>query len=155
MNYLVFILAFFFAQEIPLKPKGEFEIKLDYQFKSRPAGDHNTVNFAGVTDSKRQKSAGGVLPYLTIQLNVLSLAEERMKMRIATNLNDRPVVKKVSVDSPVVIDLGFTDDMKDRVTAHEYTLTFIGSEKQSVNRIVITVAEDGSFHVNGEKRGKF
>lgn len=155
MNSFVFILAFFLVQEIPLKPTEEFEIKLDYQFKTRPTGDHNTVNLAGSPKSYGHKAGTGVLPYLTIHLRVLSLPEEKMRMRIATNLNDRAVVKKVNVNSPVAIDLGFTDDMKDRVTAYAYTLTFIGSEKQAVNRIVITVAEDGSFLVNGEKRGKF
>jgi hypothetical protein len=55
----------------------------------------------------------------------------------------------------LALDMGFTDDMIDRVHAHEYTLTFIDANKLPVNRIVINVAEDGSFFVNGEKRGKF
>lgn len=154
MNFIL-IFTFLFIQEIPLKPTGEFEIKLDYQFKTRAMGDPNTVNLASAPRGYGQKTSAGVLPYLTLHLSVLNLPEEKMRMRITTNLNDRTVMKKISINSPVVLDLGFTDDMKDRVTAYEYTLTFISSERKPVNCIVITVAEDGSFLVNGENRGKF
>ena len=154
MNYFVFILAFAFLQEVPLKPKEEFEIKLDYQFRPRPTGDHNTVNLGEASKASNHKSSAGVLPYLTLEVRFLSLVEEKMRMSITTNLKDRPFYKKVNMNTRVDIDLGFTDDMIDRVTAHEYTLTFIDAAKKSVDRIVITVGDDGSFFVNGEKRGK-
>ena len=154
MNYLVFFVAFVFLQEVPLKPKEEFEIKLDYSFKPRPTTDHNTVN---LDDPQKafQKANTGVLPYLALEIKLLSLREEKMRMRISTNRGDRPVFKKVSVNSLIQLDLGFTDDMIDRVTSHEYTLTFFGADKTGVDRIVIAIGEDGSFVVNNEKRGKF
>ena len=154
MKYFIFIVAFAFLQEVPLKPKEEFELKLDYQFRPRPVGDHNTVNLGESSKSSNQKAGAGVLPYLTVQLRFLSLAEEKMRMSITTNRKDRPFYKKVSLNTRVDIDLGFTDDMIDRVTAHEYTLTFMNAAKKSVDRIVISVGDDGSFFVNGEKRGK-
>lgn len=154
MNYLVFIIAFVFLQEVPFKPKEEFEIKLDYNFKPRPTADHNTVN---LTDPQKafQKANTGVLPYLALEIKLLSMREEKMRMRISTNRGDRPVLKKVGVNSLIELDLGFTDDMIDRVTSHEYTLTFFDADKTSVDRIVISIGEDGSFLVNNEKRGKF
>ena len=63
-------------------------------------------------------------------------------------------MKQVSENSVLELDLGFTVDMIDRVKPHQYTLTFTDAEKQPVNCIVINVDEDGSFFVNGEKRGR-
>ncbi|HET9486931.1 MAG TPA: hypothetical protein VFO54_05835, partial [Chryseosolibacter sp.] len=68
---------------------------------------------------------------------------------------EKPAFKKIDLNSILVMDLGFTDDMKDRVTPHEYTLTFVSEEKVPLEVILIKVDEDGSFFVNGEKRGKF
>jgi hypothetical protein len=152
MNTLIIFIAILFFQDIPLKPKAEFEIKLDYQFKQRPQSDPNTVQLGASYDNK---SGAGVLPYLILNIKFLQLQDEKMRMRITTNRNDRPVIKKINVNSEVELDLGFTVDMKDRVTASTYTVTFIAEDKNPVDRILISVDEDGSFFVNGEKRGKF
>lgn len=152
MNHFIFILALALFQDLPFKPKGEFEIKLDYQFKQRPLGDHNTVT---LSESKAQRTSTGVLPYLILNIKLLSLPDTKTRLSITNNLNQRPLNKKVSLNTALTLDLGFTDDMIDRVTAHEYTLTFFNGEKEPVERILINVANDGSFLVNGEKRGKF
>jgi hypothetical protein len=86
---------------------------------------------------------------------VLKLPEEKMRIRISKNIDDRPIHKKVDTQSVIQLNLGFTDDMKDRVTAYEYTISFVSAEKIAINKILITVDKDGSFFVNGEKRGKF
>ncbi|MEX2233946.1 MAG: hypothetical protein WD824_17400 [Cyclobacteriaceae bacterium] len=155
MNCFIFVLAFIFIQDLPFKPKEEFEIKLDYQFKQRPMGDHNTVRLGDSAKEYEDRGGGGVLPYLILNIKPLKLQEEKMRMRIATNLNERTIFKKVSVNTVLALDLGFTVDMKDRVTSHEYTLTFISADKKPVDRILISIGEDGSFLVNGEKRGQF
>jgi hypothetical protein len=154
MNFYAILIAVLFLQEVPLKPKEQFEIKLDYQFKPRPLDDGNTVRL-GELSRYNEKTGGAVLPYLILQIKFLELQEDKMRMQIATNLNARPSYKKVSLSTQVELDLGFTDDMVDRVNAHEYTLTFIDADKKPVDRILISVEEDGSFMVNGEKRGKF
>ena len=151
MNHLIFILAFAFFQDVPLKPKEEFEVKLNYDFKQRPMTDHNTVHVG--TSIKTSSTA--VLPYLVLNIQLLQLAEEKMRMQVSTNLDARAMSKKVNVKDVVTLDLGFTDDMVDRVTAHQYTVTFLDSERNAVDKILISVEEDGSFFVNGEKRGKF
>lgn len=152
MHCFIFMLTFLFLQEISFKPKEEFEIKLDYQVRQRPLPDHNTVQLG--TDPERRNSPG-VLPYLILSIRLLELPEEKMRVRITNNLGERASVKKVDLNSPIELDLGFTDDMKDRVTAYQYTLTFITQDKTPVDLIVIRIDEDGSFFVNGEKRGKF
>ena len=153
MKYFITILAVLYFQEIPLKPTNEFEVKLDYQFRQRPYADHNTVD---LSDSRRvQRTGGGVLPYLVLNIRMLALEEEKMRVGITNNLDPRPVWRKVSRSTVLELDMGFTDDMIDRVKAHQYTLTFFDGDKKPVDRILIKVEEDGSFVVNGEKRGRF
>jgi hypothetical protein len=155
MNFYLLFIAIFFLQEIPLKPKDQFEIMLDYKFKPRPLQDANTVQLGEVTSRYSEKTGAGVLPYLTLNIKLLALPEEKMRIQISTNLKDRASYKKIDLNTLIELDLGFTDDMIDRVSAHQYILTFIDSQKNPVDRILINVDEDGSFHVNGEKRGKF
>ena len=156
MKCVIVVLALAFLQDIPFKVKEEFEVKLDYQFKQRPAADPNTVRLGESSQTYTQRASNsGVLPYLILNIKMLALREEKMRVTVTTNRNDRPVLKKVNPNSVLQLDLGFTHDMVDRVNAHEYTLTFFDSQKNPVERILITVEEDGSFMVNGEKRGKF
>lgn len=154
MNCAILLLTFALLQEVAFKPNSEFEIKIDYEFKSRPAADPNTVKLGSVSRNVQQTSSG-VLPYLELQIHFLALPEEKTRMQITTNLDRRGTTKRVTLDSPYVLDLGFTVDMIDRVHAHEYTLTFLDADKNPVNRILIFIEEDGSFMVNGEKRGQF
>lgn len=155
MNFYLLFIAIFFLQEVPLKPKEQFEVKLDYQFKARPLNDGNTVQLGATPGRYRENTGAGVLPYLILNIKLLELPEEKMRLQISTNLDARPSYRKITLNTLVELDLGFTDDMVDRVTAHRYVLTFIDSDKHPVDRIVISVDEDGSFLVNGEKRGKF
>lgn len=154
MHCLIYILFFAFTQEIPFKDRHEFEVKLDYQFKQRPGPDHNTVQL-GSFNTNGHRAGLGVLPYLVLHIKMLELPSEKTRMKITTNAEPRPVFKKISANSIYELDLGFTADMIDRVKAHEYTLTFLDDDKRPVDRILIAVEEDGSFFVNGEKRGQF
>lgn len=145
-------MVFSFFQEVPFKPAAEFEIEIDYQFKSRPPSDHNTVQLGALKRTVHQTSSS-VLPYLVLHINFTVLPGEKSRMLVSTNLDARGSTRRVTVDSPYDLDLGFTADMVDRVSAHEYILTFLDADKSPVNRILISVDEDGSFFVNGEKRG--
>jgi hypothetical protein len=155
MNYFIFILAIFFFQDLPFKAREEFEIKLDYQLKQRPPRDINEVQ---LNDSRRafeQRTQSMMLPYVVLNIKLLKLPGSKMRVRISNNRVEKPAFKKIDLNSMLVMDLGFTDDMKDRVTPHEYTLTFVSEEKVPLEVILIKIDEDGSFFVNGEKRGKF
>ena len=155
MNHLLLILALFTVQDVPLKPSEEFDIKLDYNFRSRPAADYNTVVLGETPRGYKQRTSEGVLPYLILHVRPLKLPLEKMRVRVSNNRDDKALQRKVAVNTDIELDLGFTDDMKDRVTPHEYVLTFLDEEKAPVDKIVINIAEDGSFFVNGERRGKF
>ena len=153
MTCFLFLVVFSLFQEVPFKPNAEFEIKVDYQFKQRPASEVNTLHL-GVAGRNLQRTSLGVLPYLVLHIKLLALPHEKTRMTIVTNLDGRAVYKKISVNSVYELDMGFTVDMTDRVTAHEYTLTFLDEDKKPLNRIHISIDEDGSFVVNGEKRGQ-
>ena len=153
MKTFIFLIAIFTFQDIPFKPKDEFEIKLDYQFKQRPPADRTSVHFDETQKERDRRTSTAMLPYLTVKVNLLKLSEET-RVRITNNIDRASINKKVADGTSLSIVFGFTDDAKDRVTAHEYVLTFLSPEKEEINRIIIHIEEDGTFLVNGEKRGK-
>ena len=152
MNCVIFLLVFSLFQEVPFKPGDEFEIKVDYEFRDRPGPDINTVQLGSIR--KVQRTSLGVLPYLVLHIKMLALPYEKTRMQVVTNLDSRAASKKISVNSIYELDMGFAVDMIDRVTAHEYTLTFLDENRKPINRIHISIGEDGSFMVNGEVRGQ-
>jgi hypothetical protein len=154
MKYLSLCLLLFQLTDLPYKPKEEFEIKLDYKFKQRPSSDRTVVHMDETVGEKEKRISTDMLPYLILNVKVLKLNEE-VKMKISNNLGQRVFSKKVEEGTIVPLDVGFTADIKDRVSPHEYILTFVNAEKNATSRIVIFVDKDGSFLVNGEKRGRF
>src|SRR4051812_17525501 len=155
INLLFFLMAFL-QEEIPYKPKEEFEVKLNYEFKQR-----NEVATASTTTidyregQKEVTNSGGPLPYLTLNIKMIKPPNNEVRIKgenitAATILN-----KKVQEGEIIKMVLGFTDDLKDRVVSPEYNLYLVDGKKKITNRIHILVKEDGVFTVNGEKRGKF
>ncbi|HEY0743891.1 MAG TPA: hypothetical protein VGD40_20640 [Chryseosolibacter sp.] len=155
MKTLLLLSLIIVLQELPYKPKEEFEIKLDYQFKSRPASDVNKVHLDETRKEHERRLSTAPLPYLTLNIKMLRLGEDEVKVKITNNLTPRVVTRKVSAGTIIPLEVGFTDDVKDRVAAHHYVFTMLTSKKAETNKIEIMIEEDGTFLVNGEKRGKF
>jgi hypothetical protein len=146
---LIWLLCVLFIQaDIPYKPTEEFEIKLDYQFKQRPQTDSYNSNGERIQSS-------GVLPYLLLNVKIIKPGEGEMRYKVMSNVKGNLANRRVEAGAVYVIDVGFTDDVKDRVTAHEYTILFLSEKKEPLSKILISVAEDGTFYVNETKRGKF
>lgn len=148
--------ALFFAavlQDVRYKPNEEFDVKLQYVFRQRVI-EHSTVYPADGGAAVR-KSSSTMLPYLDIELKMLKLQSDEVRLRIVNNKGESVFGRKVKEGDVAPINMGFTDDVKDRVSAHEYTATFLTADRKEISRIVITVKEDGTFLVNNEKRGKF
>lgn len=151
MKYLLFLSIALLFQDVPFKPKDEFDIKLNYEFRQRPASSSNKI----VLDKSREDpNEGGILPYLTLKLNVLH-AGAAVKARLSNNKDPLVSVRKIKDGSSFPIDIGFTDDVKDRVTAHEHIVTFLSEDRTEISKVVLFIDEDGTFLVNGEKRGRF
>lgn len=146
---LVFLLSILTQTDVSYKPKEEFEIKLDYQFKQRSVSN---TTYSANGDPERSH---GVLPYVNLNLKILKAGVGEVRYKVSSNLKNNVGGRKFEVGDTYVIDAGFTADIKDRVTAHEYTILFLSETKEPLSKIFISVAEDGGFYVNGEKRGKF
>lgn len=153
---LLGLLGFVPQTEVPYKPSGEFQIEVEYKFKQRPLVDNSaSVNFDETRKDHDRKQTSALLPYLVLKLKLLKLSEEEVRIKGVDNMGDVRITKKAELDRMYKLDLGFTDDMKDKVTANEYTILFMSLERKEHSRIHLFVGEDGTFLVNGEKRGKF
>lgn len=152
---LILLIGLFFVQELPLKPTDEFEIKLDYKFKQRVVDYSSTVHLSETQRERDRRMSSALLPFLTLNVKMLKLPALEKKVDITNNINGKVITRKISEGTILPIEVGFTDDAKDRISAHEYVLTFIRPDKTESNKVVIFIEEDGTFLVNGEKRGKF
>ena len=155
MNLLLFVLASVLSQDtIPYKAMDEFELKLDFVFKDRQRADPNTVDLEQTQKEFERSRGSGPLPYLFLDFRVLKQQPRELRVRVLEN-NDKVVHnKKVDIKTVLKLELGFTDDIKDRVGAYEYTILLLDDDKQPVSRIVIFFQKDGTYLVNGQMRGK-
>ena len=149
-------LLFFFAlllqhDQIPFKSNDEFELKLQLEFRKRPMQDINTIEL----EKRSVPSTGGMpAPYLHINLRVLKVVPEEVRVKVTKNPNETLLTKKFDPNVVIKLDLGFTDDIKDRVSAHQYVVTYLSKERTPLSKIEIFFEKDGTYLVNGEKRGK-
>ncbi len=148
MVLFISLLLFLQKTEIPLKPNDEFEIKLDYQLKQKPISDRLSIDYY---DTKE----GGMLPYLILNIRLLKLSEQEVKTKIIDGKDKLIFNRKTSVNDVLKLDIGYTDDVKDRVTSYKFNIIFLSADKKEVSRIYILIEEDGTFLVNDEIRGKF
>jgi hypothetical protein len=152
---LPFLLFFSYSLQgvVPQKPANEYEVIIDFKFQDRPPADQYKANF-DLSEEEKKKTAG-LLPYLKLQIKLLQLGSEEVKVKVVNNKGNLVHNRKASLETAIKLDLGFIDDVKDRVLPHEYTVLFISDTKSPVSQIQLIVLEDGTFLVNGEKKGKF
>ena len=141
----------FLNQEVPFKPSDEFEMRLDYKFKERPQADKPAYE---APNSNNPSKAIGPLPYLRTDIILRSKKTDEIRLRVL-NANGMTVVNRMLSSNEVIkIDWGFTEDVKDRISSHQYTIQFLNSDKKPVSQIVLIMEEDGTLLVNNSKRGK-
>ena len=147
---IAFMVVAILQQEVKFKPSEEFDLKVDYSLRTRPVPANYSVNF------EEGRKTVGPLPFVSVTLKVLKAQPGEERIRVLDNRRDMIASRKIKVGTELNFDLGFTADMKDRVGAHEFVIYFQGSDKKDVvSRILIHVAQDGTFLVNEEVRGKF
>lgn len=155
LHFFFGVWLLFFQEDIPFKPNEEFEIKLEYEFKPRPPGDKdNSVYFSESQKEHDRRNSSSMLPYLKLNVKVLKSAPEEDRLRVVRNIDNVGFNRRIVEGEEFQIDMGFTDDMKDRVKPYEYTIFLLSAKKKKISRIVILVDKDGSFFINREKRGK-
>lgn len=142
-------------EDIPFKPKDEFEVNLNFEFRQRPQADISKVEFNETQREHTRRSSTGPLPYLRLNLSVLKVGEGEFRLRVIKNTDTHATsARKLEQGMQVKLDLGYTDDIKDRISAYEYIAYFLSDDKKPLTRVVIYFDKDGTYYVNGEKRGR-
>ena len=155
MNLLLFVVASVLYQDtIPYKPSDEFELKFEFKFKQRPTNDPNKVELDQTRKEYERAHTTGQLPYLFLNFRVLKQQPAEVRVRVLENNAKVVHNKKIDMNAVLKLELGFTDDIKDRVGAYEYTILLLDDDKQPVSRIVVYFQPDGTYLVNGQMRGK-
>jgi hypothetical protein len=150
--YLFFTILLLQA-DVPLKASREFEVNTNYELRKKPEPEHPRIVFD--KPEEKQKSSGtDLLPYLSVKVKVKRWPEDVTHIKIVDTKDKTHLKKKASDKGIYELDLGFVDDMKDKVTASKFFIQFL-KDKKTIEQITIEIEEDGSFLVNGEKRGKF
>lgn len=147
-----FVLLLLLQVTAPLKANREFEVTTQYELRKKPTADNPRIVF-DAPESKRE-SGTDMLPYLVINLKVKKWHPEVEQIRVVDDQNKVFLKKKVNDDGHYTWDMGYVDDMKDNVTSGNFTVQFLAGRKIQ-EAITIQVEEDGTFLVNGDKRGKF
>ena len=144
-------LFFFFQNDAPLKSTKEFEVSTKYELRKKPTSDDPKIVFE---TNETKRSSTDLLPYLSLTLKIKKWASGVTQVRISDTQGKTYLRKKPSTDSSYPFEMGYVDDMKDKVGPSKFIVTF-HKEKQVVEQITIEVEEEGTFLVNGERRGKF
>ncbi|MBL7872652.1 MAG: hypothetical protein JNM78_13635 [Cyclobacteriaceae bacterium] len=145
----------FFQKQVPYKPSEEFELKIDYIFKERPPIDRQRVEYEQATDEKVRKAISGPMPYLLIELKILAVTDDEVRIRVVNGNGNLVFNRKATSGTVIKLDWGYTEDIKEKITTNEFTVYFNDEKRKSVSKIYLTILEDGIFMVNDEKRGKF
>jgi len=146
------VMAMGWQDSIPFKAADENELVIDYKFKDRPSTDQYKADFEAKENDKRTT---GPLPYLKLQLKMLKLSSDEVKVKVVNSNGNLVYNRKATLESVIKLDLGFIDDVKDRLAPHEFTLLLNSESKAAISQIHMVVMEDGTFLVNNEKKGKF
>jgi hypothetical protein len=139
---------------VPFKPNEEFEVKFNFEFKERQRDNANKVLLDATRKEVERSRGSGPLPYLFLNFRVLKQDNGEERIRVFENGRRTIQAKKFDTNTVLKLDLGFTDDIKDRIGPYEYEIVLLSDKKDAVSRVVIFFEEDGTYLVNGEVRGK-
>jgi hypothetical protein len=154
MPAILFFLLFQYLQDpgIPYRNKEDFQVDLKYDLRSRPANNPNSFQF---DQAPNQKPKTGMLPYLVVSVKIMNVTTQETRFKCEDNKGNIRFTKKLPKGATFLIDMGYIDDIKDQLAPNTYELFALSADKALLNRIHLRIEKDGTFLVNGEKRGKF
>ena len=147
------LLLFNVQEEIPFKPKEDFEIKFDLSFKQR-VRDEKAVYLQETRAEHEKRTATTPLPFLKLTVKIKQLQPEEIKIKVVRDDKTTVLSKKVAQDMEFKLEVGYTDDIKDQVSGYKHVIQFLNPKKEVLSRIVIQFDKEGNYFVNGEKRGR-
>jgi hypothetical protein len=154
---LILVVLYVFVypeQEVPYKSSEEFSVRLDMKFMQRPAADPGTVKVDETRAEYLKRTSTDPLPHMTLYLLVKEAASNEVRMKIMRDGRSVASHRKFTVGKEIKLDVGFTDDAKDKISGYEHIVYFLSDDKKEVSRIVITIDENGDYFINGQKRGR-
>src|SRR5690242_10513349 len=113
---LSFLIAF--QDEAPFKPKEDFEIKFELTFKQR-SHDEKTVYMDETRADREKRTNNSPLPYLKLSITIKHVQPEEIKLKVIKDNKFNLMTKKTSQDMEIKLDVGFTDDIKDRISGYK------------------------------------
>jgi hypothetical protein len=150
---IVFLL--YTQNDAPFKAKEDFEIKFDLSFKQRThSADNKTVHLNETRAEHEKRTSATPLPYLKLMVKIIRVPAEEVKLKVIKDDANTVLSKKVESGMEFKLDLGFTDDIKDKISGYKHVIQFLSSDKRILSRILIEFDNEGNYFVNGEKRGK-
>jgi hypothetical protein len=145
----------FIQEEVPFKAKEDFEIKFDLAFKQRShTTDNKTIHLNETHAEQEKRTSSTPLPYLKLMVKIISVPSEEVKLKVIKDNKNSILSKKTEAGMEFKIELGFTDDIKDKISGYKHEIQFLSSDKKVLSRILIEFDAEGNYFVNGEKRGK-
>lgn len=133
----------------------DFEIKFDLSFKHRSSTEHTSVRVEETVEERQRRLSTNPLPYLTLVVTILNIHPEEVRLKvIKDDLHTMLNKKKIKNALEFTIDVGFTDDVKDRISGYKHVIQFYSADKKVKSIIRIEFDEEGNYWVNGERRGK-
>lgn len=153
--YSLLLAAVFVFQDLPYKPESEYAIRVDLKFKPRPTEAPGKVDLSETREEYEKRNSTTPLPYLVLFLTVKESPNDESRIRLVRDGKQIIGNRKIEPDKEIKIEVGFTDDAKDKVSGYEHIVYFMNEDKKERSRIVITIEPNGDYLINGEKRGRF
>lgn len=155
MGTVFFSLLLLFQDHPPFKATEDFEIKFVLSFKHRNSTEHTSVRVEETVEERQRRLNTNPLPYLNLVVRVLNIQPEEVRLKvIKDDLYSVLNKKKIEEGMEFTIEVGFTDDVKDKVAGYKHVVQFLSEDKKVISIILIEFDEDGNYMVNGERRGK-
>ena len=151
-SFIVFTIlspTFCVQDDIAYEPKENFEFELDYQFKVKPPPDGDQVSLVEGTEYRAQP-----LPYLKVKFSFSDFPGHYFRLKVVDSNGSVRKNKRLKLPETYILDMGYSDDLKDRVAPHKYTLFFVTREKEMISKVEVEVKEDGNLLLNGEFHGR-
>ncbi len=148
---LIFSFCDFQKPDVPYLSEDLFEYELDYSLKKKPNPENQHLDVNG----NRTEYNPTPLPYLKVKFAIKTDGDSLSKYTVVDSFGFVKRNRKIKAAlTEFVLDIGYTADIKDRITSHSYSINLINGDKVIMNKIDIAFSEEGVMTINGIERGR-
>ncbi|ELR73890.1 hypothetical protein C900_00054 [Fulvivirga imtechensis AK7] len=95
-----------------------------------------------------------LLPYVKVKFDLLTLGQNDYRIKVVNGHGGSVFSRKLKGPMAFDIDMGFAEDIKDRIVPHSYSVYFMDKAKNILSQITIEVKKDGELLLNEQVYGK-